>query len=80
MSCHRTSESEAQLIAIDSLVPVNPDSALTLLEVIEPRAAAPKGADAGGSPDTRKSHADIADHIDRLPPTGLMTRSERAYH
>ena len=80
VSCHRTSEAEARLIAIDSLIPVNPDSALTLLEAIEPRAAAPKGADAGGSPDKRKSHADIADHIDRLPPTGLMTRSERAYH
>ena len=80
VSCHRTSEAEARLIAIDSLIPVNPDSALTLLEAIEPRAAAPKGADAGGSPDKRKSHADIADHIDRLPPTGLMTRSERAYY
>ena len=79
VSCHRTSEAEARLIAIDSLIPVNPDSALTLLEAIEPRAAAPKGADAGGSPDTRKSHADAADYRDRLPAS-RMTRSERAYH
>ncbi|MBO7610482.1 MAG: hypothetical protein J6S96_09825, partial [Muribaculaceae bacterium] len=67
VGCHRTSEAEARLIAIDSLIPADPDSALTLLEAIEPRAAAPKGADAGGSPDTRKSHADAADYRDRLP-------------
>ena len=35
VSCHRTSEAEARLIAIDSLIPEAPDSALTLLEAFD---------------------------------------------
>ena len=35
VSCHRTSEAEAWLIAIDSLIPDAPDSALSLLEAID---------------------------------------------
>ena len=35
VSCHRTSEAEARLIAIDSLIPAAPDSALALLEAID---------------------------------------------
>ena len=71
VSCHRTSEAEARLIAIDSLVCTYPDSALTLLEAISP-------SKIEGVPEGRGRMIDGkgARHYDKL----VYNDELRAYH